>query len=119
MRDDCRIAVNRNKPMCIYFVHLSIAIQLPMAVELMKANFNFWPCSTRFLCQLCQTPSVRRPPEEGICSLADAYSYLQEMRHFFELRQQTTDIDFTSICKRETSLSKNILTKQTTIADFF
>ena len=58
-------------------------------------------------------------PEEWICSLADAKSYLQEVRRFFESRQQTTDIDFTSICKLETSLYKNFRTKQTTIGGFF
>ena len=58
-------------------------------------------------------------PEERICSLADAKMYLQEVRRFFESRQQTTDIDFTSICKLESALIKNIATKQTTIGDFF
>ena len=50
-------------------------------------------------------------PEEQICSLADAKSYLQEVRRFFESRQQITDMDFTSISKLETSLWKNILIK--------
>ena len=60
-----------------------------------------------------------RLTENRVCSTTDAKHYLTELRRFFESRAFTSDVDFSSIAKLESSLLKNVNNNQTSIPDFF
>ena len=57
--------------------------------------------------------------ENRVCSTTDAKHYLTELRRFFESRPFTSDVEFSSIAKLESSLLKNVNSNQTSIHDFF
>ena len=46
--------------------------------------------------------------ELPVCTLTEARSHLQELRRFFESKSTTTDVDFSSINRLDSTLSKSI-----------
>ena len=57
--------------------------------------------------------------ENRVCAATDAKHYLTELRRFFEYRAITSDVEFSSIAKLESSLLKNVNNNQTSIQDYF
>ena len=56
--------------------------------------------------------------EREICSATDAKHFIDELRRFFEARSLSSDIEFSSICKLESALHKNVHFKQSSMRDF-
>ena len=62
-----------------------------------------------------EEPQLAKP----VCSSADAKTYLEEIRRYFESRTATEDDDFSAISRLDNSLFKTVKLRQCSIDDFF